>query len=128
MPILKTATGGLEIKLDWEGDNAYIVFDDGTNYFRQLLPLTAAQAAGTEFFTIKIKRVGTTVTISCDKTELTPQVVNLIAYGSPITVMEDRAADIFDIRVNKAAITKVATDYYIDDVDENSGNEMLPKR
>lgn len=126
--LLRFETGDLLLDVRHEGDIAYLIYQDGTNDLKVELPFTEAQRDGNAWAILKLNRVGNDLIITVDKTEMDPIPIVVKPYGGTVHIGEDKAASIFDPRVRNAVISKKASDYYYDDIVENSGNALLPGR
>lgn len=126
--LIKFETGDLLINIEWEGDTPYLVFNDGINEIRQELPLTADEIAGDDWAIIKLVRDGDDLIIVCDKTTVATLSIVHRNYGGIVSIGEDSDANLFDIRIIPQIISKESSDYYIDDLSENGGDAMMPRR
>lgn len=126
--LVRFTTGSLRINLEWEGEDGYLIFQDGDNDLKILLPFTAEQKAGDAYGIIKLRRSGSNLIVSLDKVELPPIPIIHKTYGGIMTISEDRVSKIFDPRVKAAAISHAATENYVDRVTQDAGNQYLPNR
>jgi hypothetical protein len=126
--LIRFSTGDLLVNIEKREDGAYLIFKDGVNDIEQLLPFTDEQLDGLEWAIIKLTRSDGNLVITCDKAVVATIPIEYRVYGGMAYVGESAVADLFDIRVLGRAISLPATEYYIDDLIENDGNEMLPKR
>ena len=125
--ILASEIGNLSVDILCDGVTASLEFKDAAQTISIPLSLTAAQLAGTEWFTVKITREGTSLVFVIDKDQIHSQIVTLVSYSGDLYIMEGKEGNIFDIRVLDKAVPKSASDYYIDDIDENGVNSMIPR-
>jgi len=129
--LIRFTTGSLRINLEWEGEDGYLIFQDGTNDLKVLLPFTEEQKHGNAWGIIKLRREGISpcnLIISLDKTELPAIEISHKTYGGVMTISEERSSMIFDPRVKAAAISHAATENYVDRITQDAGNQYLPNR
>lgn len=125
--ILNFSTGTLLVDIEFVAGVPYLQFDDGVNSIYQELPFTDEQKAGTDWAFIKLVRTGGDLKIVVDKTVVaTITLTQVKDYGGTLKIMELNPENLFDLRIVKNVVTEEASDYYQDDLSENSGNNMLP--
>ena len=125
--ILNFQQGNLLVDVEFFGGDAYLQFEDGINTIYQQLPFTADQKSGIDWAIIKLVRTGGNLKIVHDKTVVaTIALTQVVTYGGTVKVMEENPDSIFDPRVINGLVSDEASNYYIEDLDENGGNVMLP--
>jgi hypothetical protein len=127
MPLIETETGGLSIDILCNGTDAYLIFEDDDNSLAIELILSAAQLAGTEWFTLKVVRTGTLLKVIIDKDENASETVAVVEYSGDVTLMNGKKVNIFDLRLLAVAISKAASDYYVDNLELDEGNALMPR-
>lgn len=127
MPLIETETGGLSIDILCNGSEAYLIFEDDDNSLAIELVLSAAQLAGTEWFTLKVVREGTLLKVVIDKVQVDSETVAVVEYSGDVTLMDGKKVNIFDPRVLNRAISKAASDYYCDNLELDEGNALMPR-
>jgi hypothetical protein len=89
--------------------------------------LSAAQLAGTEWFTLKVVREGTLLKVVIDKVQADSETVAVVEYSGDVTLMDGKKVNIFDPRFLNRAISKAASDYYCDNLELDEGNALMPR-
>ncbi len=126
--VLKFSTGDLIVNILYEGGLAYLEFKDGTNDVKELLPFTANQLSGNDWAIIKVKRVGVNLLVYHDHVLVATVAITHKNYGGTCTIMEENNNNLFDPRVIPKNLTDESGPYYQNDLDENDGKSLLPKR
>lgn len=128
--LMRFEDGDLIVDIEWgTTDTPILTFKDGVNDIRQELPFNADQISGLDWAIIKLVRSGTNLIITCDKTAVaTITGLTAISYGGNVHIGENTMVGLFDVRIIPSVVTKDASDYYIDDINENGGDAMMPRR
>lgn len=124
--IIKMATGSLLIDVEASGGEFFLQYEDGINTIFQQLQFTAAQKSGTDFAIIKVSREGGNLVITQDEIAIATIAISIVTYGGLTDVMELNSETLFDLRIVKNKVSKGASDYYVRDILENSGDSNLP--
>jgi hypothetical protein len=126
--VIQFETGNLRIEVQRFDLGAMVIFDDGDNYINRYFPLTAEQLAGTAWMIVNVSRIGNTLGLAIDKSEVQTAALAtpIKSYGGKVTVMQYKKGGIFDVRsFPKGAVAK-QIEYYINDIEENEGKALLP--
>jgi len=127
--IIKSSVGGLKIFVRRQGSSVILLFWDGHNSVVANLPVTAEQLAGNDWMIIKVNRSGNNLIVTLDKNEpVTVALGSLVTYSGNFIFMDGAEGYLFDPRVIPRSVSKVASDYYYDDIYENQGKALLPNR
>jgi len=127
MPLIETEIGGLSIDVVTDGNEVHLLFVDDSNDLDIELELTAAQIAGTDWFILKVVRDGTSLKVVIDTEEVADETVASVSYFGDATLMDGKKAYIFDPRFLAKAISKAASDYYVDNVENDDGDGVMPR-
>ena len=128
-PVISISGGGLTIRIAKSGSVVVLTYNDGSNTVIRSLPATAAQVASTDWMLIRLTRSGSNLIIALDKnTPVTIPLATIVEFSGNMTLMDGVEGDLFDVRVKKKAISSDAFSYYFDDVYENAGESLIPKK
>lgn len=106
---------------------AYISVSDRLHGFEAQLPMTAAQLMGMSWAIIKVVRSGSSIVVTMDREVVaTFSLSSILSYTGKFIVGRMKVDSVFDVRALPRVISKEASDYYRDDIDENTGNAALP--
>jgi hypothetical protein len=126
--LIHIAGNGLLIDVYKAGDGlAYLKYADHNNAFITELPMTPDQLSGLDWAIIKVVRQGSSVVVTMDKDIVgTFPLSSVLTYSGKMTIAYHRTAGVFDVRSLSRVISKEASDYYVESLDEENGRAVLP--
>jgi hypothetical protein len=125
--IIELGNAEIFVGIQKSGGDWYLLYRDEAHDITTLLPTSAAQAAGTAWCFIRLRRVGSSLYIYLGKTLVSTIALTAIkTCGNDAVIMRGLDHTLHDLRVNSEAISVAAGDYCYDDILQNQGKSMLP--
>jgi hypothetical protein len=119
--------GGLTIDVANEGDVAVMTWKDTANNFSMNLPASASQLAGTDFMLLAFSVNNGTLSVYLNGVLVgTHSLSGDLSYGGTVGIMSAKKGTVFDHRFIDGALSQTSVQYYVNDVQQNSGNSTLP--
>jgi len=106
---------------------AYIFISDMHHSFQAKLPMSDAQLMGMDWAIIKVVRSGSSIIVTMDREIIaTFSLSTILSYTGQVIMGRLKQDALFDVRTLPRVISKESSDYYRDDIDQNTGNAELP--
>jgi len=119
--VYNIVTGDLKIRVKVTGPVFEIEYDDAGVIVSKVLTYS-----GTGFVNIGINRSGTTVEFFEDGVSLGTDTVVANTFSGVVDIMPTEVGTIFDLRIMDDKITSGGYGYYDTDLDNNTGNSLIP--